>query len=74
MKHLSRIISIATAARAIRYFYGTIIAKSCLTIPLIGIGDQKLLSSHGIDTLIDLPGVGENLRKCILVPPVADCC
>ena len=74
MKRLSRIISVATAARAIRYFYGIIIAKSCLTIPPIGIGDKKLLNSHGIDTLIDLPGVGENLRKCVLVPPVASRC
>lgn len=31
-------------------------------LQLSGIGDSKLLKSLGIDVLVDLPGVGENLR------------
>lgn len=30
---------------------------------LIGIGDSALLSKLGIQTVVDLPGVGENLRE-----------
>lgn len=29
----------------------------------IGIGNKDILSKQGIDTLVDLPGVGENLRE-----------
>lgn len=32
-------------------------------LELSGIGNQDILSKHGISTLVDLPGVGENLRK-----------
>ena len=31
-------------------------------LELSGIGDKDILSSFGIETKIDLPGVGENLR------------
>lgn len=31
-------------------------------LELSGIGNSTILSEHGIDTIIDLPGVGENLR------------
>ncbi|KAI0672922.1 GMC oxidoreductase [Trametes maxima] len=31
-------------------------------LELSGIGDEKILSKHGIKTLINLPSVGENLR------------
>lgn len=32
-------------------------------LELSGIGNKKILENHGIKALIDLPGVGENLRK-----------
>ena len=32
-------------------------------LELSGIGNKELLDKHGIETLIDLPGVGENLRE-----------
>ena len=31
----------------------------------VGIGNRKLLESHGIPVLHDLPGVGQNLRTCL---------
>ncbi|PWN40276.1 hypothetical protein IE81DRAFT_325749 [Ceraceosorus guamensis] len=31
-------------------------------LELSGVGDAKLLSSLGIDSVVDLPGVGENLK------------
>jgi choline dehydrogenase-like flavoprotein len=31
-------------------------------LELSGIGDKRILDAPGIDTVIDLPGVGENLR------------
>ncbi|KAI0672992.1 GMC oxidoreductase [Trametes maxima] len=32
-------------------------------LELSGIGNRTVLCDHGIETLLDLPGVGENLRK-----------
>ena len=32
-------------------------------LELSGIGNSENLSRHGIRTLVDLPGVGENMRK-----------
>lgn len=40
-------------------FLGTF--KTPQLLELSGIGDRSLLKSFGIETLIDLPGVGENL-------------
>jgi len=37
-------------------------------LELSGIGDKSVLSPLGIDTLIDLPGVGSNLQDHIFVP------
>ncbi|KAG8528668.1 uncharacterized protein KY384_006355 [Bacidia gigantensis] len=37
-------------------------------LELSGIGDAKLLKSHGIDVLLDNPNVGENLQEHLLVP------
>lgn len=34
-------------------------------LELSGIGDKRVLGPLGIECLIDLPGVGENLRTCI---------
>lgn len=31
--------------------------------PTSGIGNKEVLRKHGIDTLVDLPAVGENLRE-----------
>ena len=31
-------------------------------LELSGLGNREILSQHGITTLVDLPGVGENLR------------
>ena len=42
-----------------RLFSGTF--KTPQILELSGIGDRNLLKSFGIETLIDLPGVGENL-------------
>jgi choline dehydrogenase-like flavoprotein len=42
-----------------RLFSGTF--KTPQLLELSGIGDRNLLKSFGIETLIDLPGVGENL-------------
>ncbi|KAK0483970.1 alcohol oxidase [Armillaria novae-zelandiae] len=33
-------------------------------LELSGIGNPTILEKHGIETLVELPGVGENLRKC----------
>ena len=41
------------------FFLGTF--KTPQLLELSGIGDRSLLKSFGIETLIDLPGVGENL-------------
>ena len=41
-------------------------------LELSGIGDAKILSSFGIETKIDLPGVGENLREYQL--PLLNAC
>ncbi|KAI0389465.1 hypothetical protein F5Y17DRAFT_448892 [Xylariaceae sp. FL0594] len=35
-------------------------------LELSGIGDKKLLDSHGIPVLVDLPGVGENLQDHVM--------
>ncbi|KAH9903755.1 putative GMC oxidoreductase [Xylariomycetidae sp. FL2044] len=35
-------------------------------LELSGIGNGDILRSHGIDTLVDLPGVGENLQDHIM--------
>jgi len=40
-------------------FSGTL--KTPQLLELSGIGDRSLLKSFGIETVIDLPGVGENL-------------
>ncbi|KAL1969157.1 hypothetical protein VTN77DRAFT_411 [Rasamsonia byssochlamydoides] len=37
-------------------------------LELSGIGDSKLLQSHGIETVIDNPNVGENLQEHGMVP------
>lgn len=37
-------------------------------LELSGIGDKDVLNSFGIDTKIDLPGVGENLRMLVALP------
>ncbi|KAF2638099.1 putative aryl-alcohol dehydrogenase [Massarina eburnea CBS 473.64] len=37
--------------------------KTPQVLELSGIGDKKLLESHGIKTLIDSPGVGENMQE-----------
>ncbi len=34
-------------------------------LELSGIGKKDILSKHGIETLIDNPSVGENLRECL---------
>ncbi|KAI0709499.1 GMC oxidoreductase [Earliella scabrosa] len=36
-------------------------------LELSGIGKKEVLSQHGIETLVDLPGVGENLREWSLL-------
>jgi choline dehydrogenase len=35
-----------------------------------GLGDRQHLTEHGIDTRVDLPGVGRNLHDHVLVPVV----
>ncbi|KAG7448156.1 GMC oxidoreductase [Guyanagaster necrorhizus] len=39
-------------------------SNPCELCILSGIGNPKILERHGVKTLVDLPGVGENLRKC----------
>ena len=34
-------------------------------LELSGIGNPEILSKHGIETLVNLPGVGENLRTSL---------
>jgi len=41
-------------------------------LELSGIGDKDILSSFGIETKIDLPGVGENLQDHALVPTIVE--
>ncbi|KAI9933722.1 hypothetical protein ASPWEDRAFT_48429 [Aspergillus wentii DTO 134E9] len=42
--------------------------KTPHVLELSGIGDAKLLQSHGIETVIDNPAVGENLQEHGFVP------
>ncbi len=37
-------------------------------LELSGIGNPDILNKFGIKTLVDLPGVGENLRKSLYAP------
>lgn len=37
-------------------------------LELSGIGNRDILAKHGIKTVINLPGVGENLREFIVNP------
>ena len=37
--------------------------KTPQLLELSGVGNPEILQKHGIDTILDLPGVGENLRK-----------
>lgn len=39
-------------------------------LELSGIGNSKIVSAHGIKPVIDLPGVGENMRACLLSPTI----
>ncbi|KAH8096772.1 GMC oxidoreductase [Cristinia sonorae] len=41
-------------------------------LELSGIGDKDILTKFGIETKIDLPGVGENLQDHALVPTVVE--
>jgi choline dehydrogenase-like flavoprotein len=54
------------AAEEVILAAGTI--KSPQLLELSGVGDSKLLKSHGIDVLIDNPNVGENLQDHGYVP------
>ncbi|THU93690.1 alcohol oxidase [Dendrothele bispora CBS 962.96] len=53
-----------------------ILAAGSLQTPQIlelsGIGNAQILSKHGIKTLVDLPGVGENLQDHVGVSTVAE--
>jgi choline dehydrogenase-like flavoprotein len=68
-------------AKAVQYLQGgeqrtvavakeVILAAGALQSPkvleLSGIGDAQLLAKHGIDVVLDLPGVGENLHDHIV--------
>ncbi len=55
------IISVRTCSRI---FSGSFQTPQLLE--LSGIGQERLLQSFGIECLIDLPGVGENLRESAL--------
>lgn len=37
---------------------------------MLGIGNRRILESYGLSTLVDLPGVGENLQVSISVYPM----
>ena len=54
------------AAEEVILAAGTI--KSPQLLELSGIGDSKLLESHGIEVLIDNPNIGENLQDHGYVP------
>ncbi|KAF8516786.1 alcohol oxidase [Gautieria morchelliformis] len=41
-------------------------------LELSGIGDRRILDATGIDTVIDLPGVGENLQDHANVPTIVE--
>ncbi|KAK0445982.1 alcohol oxidase [Desarmillaria tabescens] len=41
-------------------------------LELSGVGNSKILAPLGIDTIIDLPGVGENLQDHALAPTVVE--
>ncbi|KAJ8517226.1 hypothetical protein ONZ45_g5550 [Pleurotus djamor] len=41
-------------------------------LELSGIGDKTILERFGIDTLVDLPGVGANLQDHALVPTIVE--
>lgn len=41
-------------------------------LELSGIGDAEILKKFGIEQVIDLPSVGQNLRKRVF-PKVEDC-
>ncbi|KAA1478265.1 alcohol oxidase [Dentipellis sp. KUC8613] len=54
------------ARREVVLAAGTVMTPQLLE--LSGIGDPQLLKKHGIEPLIDLPTVGENLHDHIFVP------
>ncbi|KAH8102926.1 GMC oxidoreductase [Cristinia sonorae] len=41
-------------------------------LELSGVGDKDVLAAHGIDAIIDLPGVGENLQDHGFVPVIVE--
>lgn len=41
-----------------------------LRYDMLGIGNRRILESYGLSTLVDLPGVGENLQVSISVYPM----
>ena len=44
--------------------YGIMTSYACLQRLQSGIGNKQILDKFGVTTLLDLPGVGENLREC----------
>ncbi|KAK0196821.1 alcohol oxidase [Armillaria mellea] len=46
--------------------------NSCELCTLSGIGNPRLLEKHGIETLVELPGVGENLQDHVMAFTVAE--
>ena len=55
-----------------RYLGSSDFGKGTIQTPQIlelsGIGNKNIVSKFGIKPLVDLPGVGENLRECTLHP------
>ncbi|KAL2884211.1 hypothetical protein SGCOL_000150 [Colletotrichum sp. CLE4] len=56
----------ATAKREVILAAGSIASPQLLEVS--GVGDKKLLGSHGVEVLVDNPNVGENLQDHVYVP------
>ena len=58
--------AVASVSREVALCAGTF--DSARLLMLSGIGPAESLRAHGIDAVVDLPGVGENLQDHVLLP------
>jgi len=80
--HVTRIVFNGKVAEGVEYFKDgklesvsvkkeVVLSAGAFQTPQIlelsGIGDEKILQSHGIPVVVNLPGVGKNYRELVLV-------
>ena len=76
MEYVPR-LDVASGKKSVKATKEVILAAGALHTPQIlqlsGIGDNALLQSVGIETVVDLPGVGRNFQDHPTLYPVWDC-